>query len=101
MKAAIEPQINADERGFGSPTERVLSAIFEVANTLGAEFPEESMQNAAVARRLRGRRYPAEARSFGLAAATDRRGCVRSDKCRDADDFSHALFGILFAVRYD
>jgi GxxExxY protein len=39
--------MNADERGYNDPlTERVLSAIFEVSNTLGAGFLEKIYERA-------------------------------------------------------
>ena len=38
---------NADERGFDSLTERVLGAVFEVSNTLGAGFLRKSRAGSA------------------------------------------------------
>ncbi len=39
--------MNADERGFNDPlTERVLGAIFDVSNTLGAGFLEKVYERA-------------------------------------------------------
>jgi GxxExxY protein len=38
--------MNADERGFDSLTEQVLSAVFEVSNTLGAGFLEKVYERA-------------------------------------------------------
>jgi len=38
--------MNADERRFDLLTERVLGAIFEVSNTLGAGFLEKVYQRA-------------------------------------------------------
>ena len=39
--------MNADERGFNDPlTERVLSAVFEVSNTLGIGFLEKVYERA-------------------------------------------------------
>jgi GxxExxY protein len=38
--------MNADERGFDSLTEEVLSAVFEVSNTLGAGFLEKVYERA-------------------------------------------------------
>jgi GxxExxY protein len=39
--------MNADERGFNDPlTERVLGAVFEVSNTLGAGFLEKVYERA-------------------------------------------------------
>ena len=38
--------MNADEHGFDSLTERVLAAVFEVSNTLGAGFLEKVYHRA-------------------------------------------------------
>ncbi len=38
--------MNTDEHGFDSLTERVLGAVFEVANTLGAGFLEKVYERA-------------------------------------------------------
>ena len=38
--------MNTDERGFDSLTERVLGAVFEVSNTLGAGFLEKVYERA-------------------------------------------------------
>jgi GxxExxY protein len=38
--------MNADEQGFDSLTERVLGAVFEVSNTLGAGFLEKVYERA-------------------------------------------------------
>jgi len=38
--------MNTDERGFESLTERVLGAVFEVSNTLGAGFLEKVYERA-------------------------------------------------------
>jgi GxxExxY protein len=38
--------MNTDERGFDSLTERVLAAVFEVSNTLGAGFLEKVYERA-------------------------------------------------------
>jgi GxxExxY protein len=48
--------MNADERGyFDALTERVLGAIFEVSNNLGAGFLEKVFQRALIHElRLRG-----------------------------------------------
>ena len=60
------PPMNTDEHGFDSLTERVLAAIFEVSNTLGAGFLEKVYQRALLAElRLRGIRATAEA-SFAV-----------------------------------
>jgi GxxExxY protein len=41
--------MNADERGFNDPlTERVLGAVFEVSNTLGAGFLEKVYERALI-----------------------------------------------------
>ena len=41
------PLMNTDERGYSGPlTERVLGAVFEVSNTLGAGFLEKAYQRA-------------------------------------------------------
>ena len=55
--------MNADERGyFDALTERVLGAVFEVSNTLGAGFLEKVYQRALLHElRLRGIRAAAEA----------------------------------------
>jgi GxxExxY protein len=55
--------MNTDEHGyFDSLTERVLGAIFEVSNTLGAGFLEKVYQRALLTElRLRGIRVTAEA----------------------------------------
>jgi len=54
--------MNTDEHGyFDSLTERVLAAIFEVSNTLGAGFLEKVYQRALLTElRLRGIRAAAE-----------------------------------------
>jgi GxxExxY protein len=53
--------MNTDKRGFDSLTERVLGAIFEVSNTLGAGFLERVYQRALLRElRLRGIRAIAE-----------------------------------------
>ena len=59
--------MNTDEHGyFDSLTERVLGAIFEVSNTLGAGFLEKVYQRALLTElRLRGIRATAEA-SFSV-----------------------------------
>jgi GxxExxY protein len=59
--------MNTDEHGyFDSLTERVLGAIFEVSNTLGAGFLEKVYQRALLTElRLRGIRAIAEA-SFAV-----------------------------------
>jgi GxxExxY protein len=47
--------MNTDERGFDSLTERVLGAVFEVSNTLGAGFLEKVYERALLTElRLRG-----------------------------------------------
>jgi GxxExxY protein len=55
--------MNADERGYNDPlTERVLSAIFEVSNTLGAGFLETVYERALLREfALRGIRAEAQA----------------------------------------
>ena len=55
--------MNADERGFfDSLTERVLGAVFEVSNTLGAGFLEKVYQRALLKELgLRGIRATAQA----------------------------------------
>ena len=57
------PLMNTDERGyFDALTERVLGAVFEVSNTLGAGFLEKVYQRALLHElRLRGIRASAEA----------------------------------------
>lgn len=51
--------MNADERGFNDPlTERVLGAVFEVSNALGAGFLEKVYERALL-RELALRRIPA------------------------------------------
>jgi len=59
--------VNTDEYGyFDSLTERVLGAIFEVSDTLGAGFLEKVYQRALLTElRLRGIRATAEA-SFAV-----------------------------------
>jgi len=59
--------MNADEHGyFDSLTERVLGAIFEVSNTLGAGLLEKVYPRALLAElRMRGLRATAEA-SFAV-----------------------------------
>ena len=54
--------MNADERGYSDDlTERVLGAVFEVSNTLGAGFLEKVYQRALLHElRLRGMRAAAE-----------------------------------------
>lgn len=54
--------MNTDEHGYlNSLTERVIAAIFEVSNTLGAGFLEKVYQRALLAElRLRGIRASAE-----------------------------------------
>ena len=54
--------MNTDERGyFDALTERVLGAVFEVSNTLGAGFLEKVYQRALLHElRLRGIRAAAE-----------------------------------------
>lgn len=54
--------MNAEERGyFDALTERVLSAVFEVSNSLGAGFLEKVYQRALLQElRLRGIRVDAE-----------------------------------------
>jgi hypothetical protein len=56
------PLMNTDERGyFDALTERVLGAVFEVANNLGAGFLEKVYQRALIHKlRLRGIRTAAE-----------------------------------------
>jgi GxxExxY protein len=59
--------MNADERRFDLLTERVLGAIFEVSNTLGAGFLEKVYQRALLTElRLRGIRATPEA-SFSVS----------------------------------
>ncbi len=55
--------MNADERGYNDPlTERVLGAIFEVSNTLGAGFLEKVYERALLRElALRGIRAAAQA----------------------------------------
>lgn len=59
--------MNADERGFyDSLTERVLAAVFEVSNTLGAGFLEKVYERALLRElALRGIRAAAQA-SFAI-----------------------------------
>ena len=54
--------MNKDEHGYyDSLTERVLGAVFEVSNTLGAGFLEKVYQRALLHElRLRGLRVAAE-----------------------------------------
>jgi GxxExxY protein len=53
--------MNADEHGFDSLTERVLGAVFEVSNTLGAGFLEKVYERALLAElRIRGIRAVAQ-----------------------------------------
>ena len=63
----IGPLMNTDERRFfDSLTERVLGAVFEVSNTLGAGFLEKVYQRALLTElRIRGIRVTAEA-SFAV-----------------------------------
>jgi GxxExxY protein len=52
--------MNTDERRFDLLTERVLGAIFDVSNTLGAGFLEKVYQRALPTElRLRGAHCPA------------------------------------------
>ena len=61
MALSYWPLMNTDERGFDSLTERVLGAIFEVSNTLGAGFLEKVYERALLAElRLRGIRATAQ-----------------------------------------
>src|ERR1035441_8798548 len=54
------PPMNTDERRFDLLTERVLGAIFDVSNTLGAGFLEKVYQRALPTElRLRGAHCPA------------------------------------------
>jgi GxxExxY protein len=55
--------MNADERGYNDPlTERVLGAVFEVSNTLGAGFLEKVYERALFREfALRGIRAEAQA----------------------------------------
>ena len=54
--------MNTDERGFDSLTERVLGAVFEVSNTLGAGFLEKVYERALLTElSLRGIRATAQA----------------------------------------
>src|SRR5881227_2156049 len=54
--------MNADNTSLDSLSERVLSAVFEVSNTLGAGFLEKVYQRALLRElRLRGVRATAEA----------------------------------------
>jgi GxxExxY protein len=64
---SLWPLMNADEHGYiDSLTERVLGAVFEVSNTLGAGFLEKVYQRSLLAElRLRGIRATAEA-SFAV-----------------------------------
>jgi GxxExxY protein len=57
------PLINTDERGcFDSLTERVLGAVFEVSNTLGAGFLEKVYERALLRElNLRGIRATSQA----------------------------------------
>src|SRR5450759_1444435 len=55
--------MNADKDKLDSLTERVLGAVFEVTNTLGAGFLEESLP-ASAAQRTRPSRHPGYRRSF-------------------------------------
>ncbi|MEX2264490.1 MAG: GxxExxY protein [Bryobacteraceae bacterium] len=58
--------MNTDERGFDSLTERVLAAVFEVSNTLGAGFLEKVYERALFRELgLRGIRATAQA-SFAV-----------------------------------
>jgi GxxExxY protein len=67
--------MNADESGYPeSLTERVLSAIFEVSNTLGSGFLEKVYQRALLAElRMRGIRASAEV-SFSVVYKGQRVG---------------------------
>ena len=69
FRAAHEywPLMNADERGyFDSLTERVLGAVFEISNTLGAGFLEKVYERALLRELgLRGIRATAQA-SFAV-----------------------------------
>ena len=51
--------MNTDEHGYAALSERVLGAVFEVANTLGAGFLEKVYQRALV-QELRSRGMRAE-----------------------------------------
>ena len=72
--------MNTDEHGyFDLLTERVLGAVFEVANTLGAGFLERVYQRALLAElRLRGIRAVVEA-SFPVTYKGHRVGEYFSD----------------------
>jgi len=73
--------MNTDERGyFDALTERVLGAVFEVSNTLGAGFLEKVSQRALIHElRLRGIRAVAEV-SFPVSQKMTRQpiGCGTS-----------------------
>ena len=74
------PLMNADERGFfDSLTERVLGAVFEVSNILGAGFSEKVYERALLTEfRLCGIRATAQA-SFPVAY----KGCRVGDYFAD------------------
>jgi GxxExxY protein len=73
------PPIKAEEGYLGSLTERVLSAIFEVSNTLGAGFLEKVYQRALMTElHLRGIRATAEA-SFAVTYKGHRVGDYFAD----------------------
>jgi len=69
--------MNTDERGLDSLTERVLGAVFEVSNTLGAGFLEKVYERALLTELgLRGIRATAQA-SFPMTS-TGRGKVIRS-----------------------
>jgi len=54
--------MNADERGLNSLSEKVIGAVFEVSNTLGAGFLEKVYERALLAElRIRGIRATTQA----------------------------------------
>ena len=42
----MKPQMNADERGLGELTERIIGCAFTVSNSLGCGFLEKVYENA-------------------------------------------------------
>ena len=42
----MKPQVNADERGLGELTERIIGCAFTVSNSLGCGFLEKVYENA-------------------------------------------------------
>ena len=78
----IGPLMNTDERGFfDSLTERVLGAVFEVSNTLGAGFLEKVYERAVLT----------ELRLGGIRATTQASFAVTYKGCHVGEYFADIL----------